>query len=527
MRTLRSRWLAVLPALGALAVAAACGGGGGGDGTAGADGGEGGVVGEPPASSTVTEPPAPVPPPPGDGSADGAPDGAGDGGDAGADGGDADGGDAGPLSPSYVDFDVNHVLVTGQSNSVGNGADAVLTAAQPYGNLMFDVGPMAMAPCDGEACYGYEAPVAFAPLVEGDAYFDYAVETPANGLADEITSLATTRYGLAKHDVLVSIHGRSGTTYWCLRKGGCNYKPMTALVAFDQGMMEVASAKALAAAAGKSYVVRAVVAIHGEADQTGYSFDTPEFPNDGSDGAPGALADYTDALLEWQKDYEAGVKAITGQAEPVPLFVTGLSGWNDARYSKVAQMQLAAHAKSGGKVVLVGPGYPLSFSNDCIHYDSDGERRLGEYVAKVYAKVVLGGQTWEPVRPKTVTIAGAVITAKMFVPSPPLVLDTTRVTDPGSFGFEYTDDSGAPPAIASVAVTAPDTVTITLSEAPAAGAANRRLLYAQNQTPGTCIGPGTVLAGGARGNLRDSDATPSKYGYDLFDWAVPFDVPLP
>jgi hypothetical protein len=57
-----------------------------------------------------------------------------------------------------------------------------------------------------------------------------------------------------------------------------------------------------------------------------------------------------------------------------------------------------------------------------------------------------------------------------------------------------------------------------------------RLRYAQNQdtNPGTrCIGPGTAFRGGARGNLRDSDATPSQYGYDLWNWGVAFDAAVP
>jgi hypothetical protein len=381
------------------------------------------------------------------------------------------------------------------------------------------------APCDGVGCYGYADPAALVPLVQGDVYFDYAVETPGNGLADEISNLATSRFLLPKHDVLVSIHGRSGTSYWCLRKGGCNYKPNTVLVAYDQGMKEVTSAKALAAAAGKTYVVRAVVTIHGEADHAGYVSGTPEFPNAGTDGTPNAVKDYADALIEWQKDYEAGIKAITAQAQSVPLFVMGLSGWNDSKTSKIPGMQIDAHERAPGKVVLVGPGYPLSFASDCIHYDSAGERRAGEYVAKVYAQTILAGQPWEPVRPKTVGRVGSAITVKMFVPVPPLVLDTVKVTDPGANGFEFLDDSGATPAITSVAITAPDTVTITLAATPTGG--QRRLTYAQNQTPATCIGPGIVRAGGARGNVRDSDATPSKYGYDLSNWAVPFDVAVP
>jgi hypothetical protein len=438
--------------------------------------------------------------------------------------------DAGPLSPSYVDYDVNHVLVTGQSNSVANGGYPILSTTQPFKNLMFDTGVMPMTQCGPDGCYEYQTPSSFVPLVEGDKFFDWEVETSAAGLANEASLLATQRYDFGvragyplEHDVLVSVHGRSGNTYWCLRKGGCNYKAAGMLSAFAQGMMEVQSGKTLAAALGKSYAVRAVASIHGESDHYGYTAGTPEFPLPGTDGTPGAIADYSDALLEWQRDYEAGIKAITGQPGTVPLLVTQLSGWNDAPTSKLAQMQLDAHIRSAGKVLLVSPGYPFSVQNDCLHYTSDGERRIGEYFAKVYAKVVLGGETWEPVRPKQITRVANVVTVKFYVPVPPLVLDTTRVTNPGSYGFGVVDPSAA--TITGVAVTAPDTVTLTLSNTPTGPGS--RLRYAQNQIPGGCIGPGTVYPGGARGNLRDSDLTPSQAGYDLFDWSVAFDVALP
>jgi hypothetical protein len=65
-----------------------------------------------------------------------------------------------------------------------------------------------------------------------------------------------------------------------------------------------------------------VTAIHGESDDFGYAMGTPEFPLDGSDGSFRSVASYADALLEWQRDYEAGVKGITGQSEGVPLLVS-------------------------------------------------------------------------------------------------------------------------------------------------------------------------------------------------------------
>jgi hypothetical protein len=232
------------------------------------------------------------------------------------------------------------------------------------------------------------------------------------------------------------------------------------------------------------------------------------------------------------------VKAITGQTQNVPLLISGLSGFTTTRTSQVLQWQLDAHIAAPGKVVYVTSGYAFSVRNDCLHYDNHGYRRLGEYFAKVYAKIVFGGETWEPVRPKLITRAGNVVTVKYYVPAPPLVIDTVHVTNPnaagepapfdlGKLGFDFVDN-GTLVAISSVVVSAADTVTITLAAQPSG--TNMRLRYAQNQdtNPATrCIGPGTVFRGGARGNLRDSDATPSQYGYDLWNWGVSFDSAVP
>lgn len=442
---------------------------------------------------------------------------------AGPDGGTAEGGkrpgeeggttSGEPVQP-YVDFDINHVLITGQSNSVANGGNEPLSKTQPFENIMFDTGVMSMKSCDGEGCKVFEEPTSFVPLVEGDKFFDYAVETAASGLANEITHLR------AGHVVLAGVHGRSGNTYQCLRKGGCDYKPGY-LVPFEQGLKEVKAAMTLAGAAKKSYVVRAVAAIHGESDHYSYTEGSQEFPLDGTDGTKDAVKDYSDGVVEWQRDYETGIKEITKQTQPVPLLISQISGWNDIVVSKVAQWQLDAHTRAPGKVVLIGPSYPIPLSQeDCLHFTSEGERRLGEYFAKVYAHVVFEGKTWEPVRPKTVTLSGAVITVSFFVPKPPLVFDTTKVAPAPDMGFTYSDDEN-PPAITKVELAGADTVTITLASAPKGS--NKRLRYAMNQEVGGCIGNPR----GARGNVRDSDDTKSKQGYDLQNWAVHFDVSVP
>jgi hypothetical protein len=117
-----------------------------------------------------------------------------------------------------------------------------------------------------------------------------------------------------------------------------------------------------------------------------------------------------------------------------------------------------------------------------------------------------------------------VITVKFLVPVPPLALDTTRVAMIGNYGFDFVD-SGALATITNVALTGADEVTITLAATPSSG--TKRLRYAQNQPIPGCIGPGIKSEGGARGNLRDSDATPSRGGFDLFNWSATFDVAVP
>lgn len=454
------------------------------------------------------------------GGADGGllPDGAPANGNGNGSGSGGDGGADGDAPAPYVHFDINHVLSTGQSNAVANDATTILSKTQPYSNLMFDTGVIPATGCGGSYCTTYDKPSKLVPLVEGDRFF-YPIETMSSGLANEATKLAKDKYGKATFDTLVSLHGRSGNAYICLRKGGCNWWDGQSYVKpFDDAMMEVTDGLALAKAAGKTYAVRAVTAIHGEhehySNTGGYSY----FPMPATDGSGAMVPSYSEALEEWQKDYETGVKAITGQTVPVPLLINQYSHWNDGPYTLVAFQQLAAHERSKGKVVVVGPTYALPYSSNCLHILSEGQRQLGEYFAKAYTKIVVEGRPWEPLRPTNATLVGNVITVKYHVPVPPLVIDTKLVGEANAYGFELADDSGATPAITKVELAGPDTVKITLASAPTGG--NKRLRYAY--TFSGCSNGKTT----ARGNIRDSDATPSQNGYDLSNWSVHFDLPL-
>ncbi len=395
-------------------------------------------------------------------------------------------------SPSSTYFDINHVLGAGQSLSVGTAGSPRLTGTQPYDNLTFSSGVVS----------GGTGLTSLVPLIENSLSEGRSVETPWSAFANLVTKAARESVlvnevpGRRTHDLLVSSHGVGGVSYAGLKKGT---QP------FANGMAQVAAGLSLARAAGKSYVVRAVAIMHGESDHIERN------------------SNYQANLVEWYADYAAGIKAITCQNIPVPMFESQISSWSvlGQATSDIPSAQLAAHLAVPGGIILVGAKYHLPYSPDGLHPTNEGYRHLGEDYAKAYRRVVLEGGSWEPLRPLSVTRSGVVITVRFSVPAPPLVLDTTRVTNPGQFGFEYVDASARPAQIVSVSLTGPDTATITLSEVPTAS--GKRLRYAFTAAPGNPAGPAT----GPRGNLRDSDPTVSRHGYELFNWAVHFDEPVP
>ena len=170
-----------------------------------------------------------------------------------------------PLFASGASADVNHVLSTGQSLSVGVGGTPPLTTTQPYDNLMLEPGVMR----------GGRVSRRFLPLVEGDVIDGdgVPVETMSSAFANLVTALSPKR----AHRILVSVHGESGTPYAGLKKG---------TRAYEHGMAQVRSAQELAIAAGRSYLVRAVTSVHGESDHIARN------------------AAYDSDLAAWQRDYE-------------------------------------------------------------------------------------------------------------------------------------------------------------------------------------------------------------------------------
>lgn len=238
---------------------------------------------------------------------------------------------------------------------------------------------------------------------------------------------------------------------------------------------------------------------------------------------------YAATLATLQANLNADLKAITGQSQNIPMFITQQSNFSNNLASGIAYPvldQLAAHVANPGSIILACPMYQgetdgINSSAGDLHYRGHQGIRWGAAMGNAIATVLIDQQTWEPVRPKVVTRVGNIITVQFYVPKGPLVLDTNYVTNPpdGNFGFDYRQTGGSATLPNNgVAQIASDTLQFTLSGTPDG---TSPFLRAGANLSGAI----TSVAGfrtGARTCLRDSaDPDPRFCNYCVhFDLAI-------
>jgi len=380
------------------------------------------------------------------------------------------------------------IISTGQSNALGSFALPYLSVTQPFNNKMLNIDR-----------------TAFIPLIEPatGVVASATGESMSSSLANSITSF-TGGENSNYFPITMSLRGYGGLIYTSLMQGTNYYNAL---------IQDVVSSTNLSLNQNKTNIVRALTVVHGESDEY---FGT-------------SVNQYEDYLLEWQNDYEMDVKNITGQEESIPLFLNQISSHHSYGHSTptIAISQLNATKNNPDKIILVTPSYIFDSSDWMSHMRNYSYRRLGEYFAKVYKKVVIDNESWKPLMPEEVNFYGNVIRARFHVPVPPLVFDTNAVLFKENYGFEYYDSTSSA-TITNVQIINDDTVEVTLSNIPTGE--NPRLRYAYTGNVGSWTG--SHISNAPRGNLRDSDTTeaphqdgtfPAYVGNYLYNWSVTFD----
>jgi hypothetical protein len=385
-------------------------------------------------------------------------------------------------------WDLNGIIGTGQSLSVGVEGKPLRATEPSFHNLKLDLGNRFFPATDAASArlslvplrepirpstHGFPAP--YPNNIHG--------ETPHTCMASQITRLLLD--ATSGHGDYVSVHtvvGESGQPLSVIGKGAVPREGSG--VAYERSLFEARAITRLAKAAQRSFGVGAIVLTHGESDA--------ENP------------DYERGLLGLSHSYNADLPKITGQKGAIVLLLTQQSSC-PVEPGSLAQSALAAWRASRAAdsgVLCVGPRYQYGYADDGVHLDSVSYDRLGEKYGQAYFETVLRGKPWQPLAPLSARREGELIRVEFHVPVPPLTWDeqlprphTARTDWAAGRGFELSS-SGAPLGIISVEISGPS-VLIRASHAPVGPLVVR---YAATAAPAS-------RPHGTRrwGQLRDSD----------------------
>lgn len=385
--------------------------------------------------------------------------------------------------PGRWAYERDIACITGQSRSIGAGSTAISTT-QPYNSKMLS---------GGVATYA-TSPYTAQTLVD---LVSSGTETPVPGMCEMILARLLAEDGLAYTDhgrqLIGMAPGVTATEIAQHLKGGDIYTKLMA--AIDRII-------AISGTDGKPTSCSAFGWMQGESD---YQANTPRQA-------------YKTVLRALRLDWDADIKAKTGQAHDLRLIADQLS--SHSFYGKATPsiaLALLDAADEDACIDIACPTYQMDYL-DGVHFTGASNKWCGAYIGLVHKRIVIDGVVWRPLRPIRKITQDAVCIIEFDVPTPPLVLDTTWVSNPGNYGFQLVDAAGAPLTISSVALLGKKTVKIVASATLPAGYMVR---YAWG--PGGTYNAGRTT--GPRGNLRDSAGdtlsfTISGTPYAMHNWCL-------
>ncbi|WP_435891815.1 hypothetical protein [Klebsiella pneumoniae] len=373
-----------------------------------------------------------------------------------------------------------HVLLTGQSLAAGGSTisqSPVTTVAEAdYGVICFSTGPK----------------VDFKYDTLNDALLESVIpcrenvgtrpgqESPSSGVAKAILDATG-------ETVLISDACSSGTDIAGISLGTAT---------FSGGTKMIQAAVAIADKLGMDYVP-VLILIHGNQNAS----------------AGTSIASYRSAMESLRASYENIINTETNGSLSLNMFIGQLSNivpyGGTAGVTKTNTMAIAQYqeARDNEFIHLASAQYARPYS-DGEHLTSAGYRTEGEVIG-----TVVGGWINDNSKSSLVPVESGVVQSGNTITIPVagcvgnLVIDTTRVVNPGNYGFLITGGT-----IASVTVQgADDTARIVITKTD--NTATTRISYAETGIAGQS--PGAIT--GSRGCIHDLQSGTSLAGLPLYN----------
>lgn len=388
----------------------------------------------------------------------------------------------------------NHVIIFGQSNAVGSAdGDPVISSTQPYSNLTFNGGVRA----DGSGSFPWSATKA---LIEEVPAGSASSETPAAGATEYAVNYAARKHGIATSSMVMfgSVAAQGATSLAGLDKPSTVYTRMV-----DQ----VANAKALATAAGKSYNCQAVCMCQGETDIT---------------PTPTARTTYVTQLNQFVSDFNTDIKANKTPQDPVHLLVSHLSyGATSTLANNIALAQMDV-IQSNPLVHLSHPTYFLPHDDDDTHRSVIGHKWEGAYFGRALSQLLIEQRKPDCLMPLGGFAFGTELRIRFRVPNYPLRLEIgggpfggwQKVTD---YGIKVVDDTGTL-TLSNIHVENGDEVVLTMHRALGA---NPRLRLGLDYLAWNLSSSASGIFQGAMTNIRDSSKETFAVTYQGASYTLP------
>lgn len=381
-----------------------------------------------------------------------------------------------------------HIIPDGQSLSIGNsGIPPISTAPLTYAKR-FNGGVRAMDP-GGTVAANHAS---FVDLIE--TAVSVLGETIASGMAIMLKQMFAAdgiNLGANGQNLLFSAPGEGGLRIDQLWEG---------TAPFQRLVDDLTYGASVAAAAGLSYGCNVVPFLQGEAQYSG-NIPRPQT--------------YADAVTI-RNQIEAQAKSISGIDQPVmmPVYQTT----SHAVYSRTVPTTALAYldlARNEPFFAMACPTYPFPFANN-VHMTALSYKWMGAYFARLIYNWVKNGQKPQHLDIKSINRQGNSFIVEFTGNVGDLVLDTTNVTDPGTYGFTAVNSGGTALTVTGAAVFGGNKLKVTTSTTLVAGSKLRG-----GWVGGDC-GPTT----GPRICLRDSDPMifdPSGVNKTMWNWCPLFE----
>ena len=338
-------------------------------------------------------------------------------------------------------------------------------------------------------------------------------ETVCSGMADAMLRRINADLGF-KPRLIFGVAAAGSNRYWDSRYNNGGIKRGTPVWA--NAMSYIRDCRDISAAQGRRLIVGGLVVMHGESDN--YA----EFRTTGN------LESWIRILGQYQEDFEADARWITGQAERIPAYTYQIGFPTGAGLQNPVTAKAALEAARRNPMVrCFGPLGSYPGSTDGVHLSTTGYRELGTYLGNfVVQDLFAWGEN--PLQCVDAWWDGTAPVIHLLYNKPlGLESDDTLINVSGlgaGRGVDFTDGSSAPPAVTGIAVNGSDgwQLDVTLASVPTG---RRPRVHVGCRATGSQHGSQQ----GLRSAIRSATAidTDSLTGKPIYHWACTQSISLP